>query len=112
MRISFSTAVTPSTLRAIWAALLDSSQVFAVPLSVTRDVLAGFSDLVLERSDYESAAQYYNICRGHGIQGSNTDFLICAVAVARDMPILSVDQDFTLFQKYLQLKLYPLPIGL
>ena len=75
-----------------------------VQFDTVRDVLAGFSDLVLERSDYESAAQYYNICRGHGIQGSNTDFLICAVAVARDMPILSVDQDFTLFQKYLQLK--------
>ena len=27
------------------------------------------------------AAKFFNVCRSKGIQGSNTDFLICAVAV-------------------------------
>lgn len=35
MRISFSTAVTPETARAIWAALSDSFLVAAVPVKLT-----------------------------------------------------------------------------
>jgi hypothetical protein len=27
------------------------------------------------------AAQFFNLCRSRGIQGSNTDFLICACSV-------------------------------
>jgi predicted nucleic acid-binding protein len=45
-----------------------------------RDYLRSFPDLVLEAEDYEVAAEFFNTCRRSGIQGSNTDFLICAVA--------------------------------
>jgi hypothetical protein len=38
----------------------------------------------LHSEDYELAAQFFNQCCGRGVQGSNTDFLICAAAVRRD----------------------------
>ncbi|MEQ8752608.1 MAG: PIN domain-containing protein [Coleofasciculus sp. G1-WW12-02] len=45
-----------------------------------RDYLRAFPDLEITTKDYELAAEFFNTCRRHGIQGSNTDFLICAVA--------------------------------
>lgn len=71
-----------------------------------RDHLRSFSDLELTTRDFESAAEFYTLCRGKGIQGSNTDFLICAVAVRYQMPIFTTDADFDLFQQHLPIKLY------
>jgi len=39
-----------------------------------REYLRAFSDLQLTTEDYELAAEFFNTCRSHGIQGSNTDF--------------------------------------
>lgn len=66
-----------------------------------RDYLRAFPDLKLISEDYELAAEYFNICRSHGIQGSNTDFLICAVAYRRSYSILTTDQDFQSFQAHI-----------
>jgi predicted nucleic acid-binding protein len=71
-----------------------------------RDALAAFPNEALTLQDYECAAQFYNNCKAQGIQGSNTDFLICAVAVQRKLPIFSLDQDFTHFQKCVPVKLF------
>lgn len=71
-----------------------------------RDQLRAFPDEVLESKDYERAAEFFNTCRQKGIQGSNTDFLICAVAVNRDYSILTADQDFREFQRMLGFKLF------
>ena len=67
--------------------------------------LAAFDDLVLSRADYELAAEFFNNCRSKGVQGSNTDFLICAAASARKLPILTTDQDFGLYAKHLPINL-------
>jgi predicted nucleic acid-binding protein len=48
----------------------------------------------IDRSDYERAAHVFNACRRKGIQGSNIDFLICAVAHRHAMPIFTLDRDF------------------
>jgi predicted nucleic acid-binding protein len=48
----------------------------------------------------------FNLCRAKGIQGSNTDFLICAVAVRHDFTIFTTDGDFRLFAKCLPIVLY------
>ena len=64
-------------------------------LSETADHLRPFPDEKLEEADYEQAAADLNTCRAQGVQGSNTDFLICAVAERRKMPILTIDADFT-----------------
>jgi predicted nucleic acid-binding protein len=71
-----------------------------------RDHLRPFPDLELTSGDFESAAEFYNLCRGRGVQGSNTDFLICAVAVRHQMPIFTIDADFTFFQQHLPIKLH------
>lgn len=62
-----------------------------------RDRLRVFPDLRLEQADYELAAEFFNRCRSQGIQGSNTDLLICAVAYRRQADILTADRDFQLF---------------
>ncbi len=56
--------------------------------------LRAFPDLLLRTDDYELAVRCFNRCRARGIQGSNTDFLICAVALSREMPIFTTDRDF------------------
>jgi predicted nucleic acid-binding protein len=66
-----------------------------------RDYLRAFPDLELVTADYELAAEFFNTCRSHGIQGSNTDFLICAVAHRRNHTILTTDKDFQTFQAHI-----------
>lgn len=68
--------------------------------------LSEFRDVALEAADFEKAAEFFNINRANGIQGSNTDFLICSVAYRRDMEIFTVDKDFERFQEYIPIKLY------
>ena len=70
--------------------------------------LAAFIDLPLSTGDYELAAEYYNTAREKGIQGSNTDFLICALSVRHGMPIFTIDQDFIHFQRVMPIKLHPI----
>lgn len=71
-----------------------------------RDSLAAFDDLVLPMPVYESAAQVFNTCRANGVQGSNTDFLICAAARYHQLPIFTLDQDFVRYQRWLPIELY------
>ena len=59
-----------------------------------RDKLRAFPDMALGAYDCELAAQFYNVCRSRGIQGSNTDFLICAVAAKRNLSVFTTDRDF------------------
>ncbi len=68
--------------------------------------LEAYDDLELEREDYELAAEYFNTARKKGIQGSNTDFLICAISTRHNMPILTTDKDFSNFQAVLPIKLH------
>jgi len=76
--------------------------------------LAAFPDLPIEAEDYELAASYFNLCRSKGIQGSNTDFLICAVGVRQRYEIYTTDADFERFARCLPIVLHlaqasPLP---
>jgi len=71
-----------------------------------RDYLQVFPNLELTISDYELAAEFYNTCRRNGIQGSNTDFLICAAAHYRSYSILTTDGDFRLFGQHIPVALW------
>ncbi len=66
-----------------------------------RDYLRAFPNVELTPEDYEVAAEFYNTCRTNGVQGANTDFLICAVAHRRGYSILTTDRDFESFQEYI-----------
>jgi len=71
-----------------------------------RDRLRAFSDESVDEADYEEAATCFNRCRARGLQGSNTDFLICAVSVRRKLAILTTDKDFTGFARVLGFELH------
>lgn len=73
---------------------------------VLRDRLRDFPDLSTTSADYERAAEMFNGVRAKGIQGSNTDFLLCALSERTGMPIFTTDDDFKLFARYLPVKLY------
>ncbi len=71
-----------------------------------RKHLESFPDFPILTEDYVTAAKFFNRCRSKGIQGSNTDFLICAVAVRNRFSIYTTDKDFELFSKHLQIVLH------
>ncbi|HEX4565134.1 MAG TPA: PIN domain-containing protein, partial [Vicinamibacterales bacterium] len=68
--------------------------------------LEPFADEPLETADFERAAEHFNTCRAKGVQGSNTDFLICAAAERRNLPIFTTDGDFTRFARLLPITLH------
>jgi len=68
--------------------------------------LENFPDLSIITEDYVAAAKFFNLCRAKGVQGSNTDFLICAVAVRNKFAIYSTDKDFDLFSKHIPIVMY------
>jgi hypothetical protein len=55
--------------------------------------------------DYESAAEYSNFCRSKGVQGSHTDFLICAVSIRAKFRIYTTDKDFQHYSNHLPISL-------
>ena len=70
------------------------------------DKLHHFVDLVLDSSDFLCAARFFNSCRRKGVQGSNTDFLICAAAHRHRVPIFTIDRDFERFADLLPVVLF------
>ncbi len=66
--------------------------------------LSIFKDESLTTKDFELAAEYFNICRSNGIQGSHIDFLICAFSVNNNYPILTLDRDFQFYKEYIPIK--------
>ena len=71
-----------------------------------RDKMRSFPDFPLLQEDYETAAAFFNDCRRVGIQGSTTDFLICAVSARHSLPIFTIDNDFSAYQRHLAITLY------
>jgi len=70
-----------------------------------KDILSAFDDFPLTTKDYEKAAEFFNLCRSKGIQGSNTDYLICAVSSNNRFPIFTSDKDFEIYSKHLPITL-------
>jgi predicted nucleic acid-binding protein len=68
--------------------------------------LAPFPDLPITTEDHVTAARFFNLCRQKGIQGSNTDFLICAVAFRNCLAIFTTDKDFVSFATHLPIILH------
>ena len=71
-----------------------------------RELLRPFPDVKLTTADYERAAESFTVCRRQGVQGSNTDFLICAVAERLQVAIFTSDGDFTHYSKLLPIELH------
>jgi len=71
-----------------------------------KEKLSAFDNTPVVDVDYEAAAQLCNACRRQGVQGSHTDFLICAVAKRLDVAIFTTDNDFIAYDRILSLNLY------
>ena len=71
-----------------------------------KEKLQAFEDLPLGRDDYERAASFFNTCRSCGVQGSQTDLLICAVGAGMGIPIFTSDKDFPLYAQHLPVSLH------
>ncbi len=71
-----------------------------------REALRAFPSQRIDEPIYEMAATFFNLCRSKGIQGSHTDYLICACAVKWKTSILTKDKDFTRYSKYIPIELY------
>ena len=71
-----------------------------------RDEMRAFTDEPLTMEDYERAAAFFNTCLARGIQGSNTDFLLCAVSAGHGMPLLTTDKDFVRYRTVLPIQLH------
>lgn len=66
--------------------------------------LSAFLDRTLDSNIFVMAARFFNVCRSKCIQGSNTDFLICACSVQWNIPILSKDKDYELYKKHIPIE--------
>lgn len=71
-----------------------------------RERLEPFPDLPVVSADYERAAMCFNQCRARGLQGSNTDYLICALALRLQVPVFSADRDFGRYAGILGVRLH------
>lgn len=71
-----------------------------------RKRLSYFPNETIVDADYECAAEYSNLCRSKGIQGSHIDFQICAVSVRLKYKIFTTDKDFLNYGKLLPISLH------
>jgi predicted nucleic acid-binding protein len=70
-----------------------------------KDILSAFEEIQLKSIHFEKAAEFCNICRSKGVQGSTIDFLICAVAHTEHLAIFTIDNDFHHYVTHLPVKL-------
>lgn len=73
---------------------------------ILKEHLDAFEDIPINTQDYIRAAEFYNLCRKKGIQGSHTDFLICSISVSNNLLIRTKDKDFYHYSNYLPIHLF------
>ena len=66
-------------------------------------------DLAPDSADYQRAAAFANECTRQGIAPTPIDMLLCAVAAGRDLPILTLDQDFPRYATHVAIRLFEQP---
>lgn len=71
-----------------------------------RERLAAWSDEALETADFERAAEAYNACRAHRIQGTPIDLLLCAWSERRGVAVFTTDRDFTRYAQVFPVALH------
>lgn len=71
-----------------------------------KEKLTYFSNEPVINDDYLLGAEFSNLCRKNGIQGSHTDFLICAVSNRLNIDIYTTDNDFKHYSSILPIILF------
>lgn len=75
-------------------------------LARLRLYLSGLAYFEILISDYDQAADFFNLCQSRGITGGDVDMLICAVAARNGIPIFTTDNDFKLYAEHLPVRLH------
>ena len=70
-----------------------------------RRSLADFPYLSIAAADYDRAAEFFNLCRAHGITGGPIDMLISAVAHRHEVAVFAADTDYARYARHLPLRL-------
>ena len=83
-----------------------SGIVSKVQFNKLRKKLNAFEDFFIKQNDYETASEFFNVCRKNGVQGSHIDFLICAVSSNNDFSIFTTDKDFENYSKHVNIQLH------
>lgn len=71
-----------------------------------KEKFRAFEDKELSTEHFEMAAAFSNKCRQAGVQGSHTDFLICAFSALSNCDIFTLDKDFDLYTKHITIRLH------
>ena len=71
-----------------------------------KELMRPFEDLPIHTKTYELAAEFFNQCRKHGVQGSHIDLLICATAKQNRASVFSTDRDFERYAGHCGLELH------
>jgi len=71
-----------------------------------KKLLRAYEEIPLTAEMFEKGAEFCNICRGKGVQGSTIDFLICSVAALKGMAVYTDDKDFKEYVKHIPFKLF------
>ena len=71
-----------------------------------RGAVAGVPDEPLDEEDFVEAARCANRCRAAGIAGSPVDFLLCAAAIRRGVPVFTADRDFDRYAQVLPVRIH------
>lgn len=79
---------------------------YTVQFDRLRSALNAFPDEPVNSSDYAEAARLYNKCHDSGILVTNTTCLIAAIAITREMEILTIDLDFQKLASVVQIPFY------
>ncbi len=74
-----------------------------------RLALRAFADEPLLLDDFERGAEFANTLIGHGVQSTSVDMLIAAASARLDVPIVTLDRDFTFYAQHLPIRLRALP---
>lgn len=76
-----------------------------------RRALSDFPYLGIDAADYDRAAEFFKVCRGHGITGGPIDMLISAVAYRHQISVFAADADYVRYARHLPLQLHaPRPV--
>jgi predicted nucleic acid-binding protein len=70
--------------------------------------LSSFEDIPLRTEYFVKAAEFANVCRCKGVQGSSIDFLICAAAHLENLAIFTTDKGFEKFKNHLPIEVLQL----
>jgi predicted nucleic acid-binding protein len=71
-----------------------------------RDHLREFPNVETDSEDYEEAAKASNRCRRAGVSAWPVDMLLCGVALRHGWEILTIDRDFSHYDRVLKVRLY------